>query len=258
MPERAMLMRVGIDGTKGTGNWYSPYFDDMSFVLLPIIEGWAFGVPTYGEYLNELGVESMDCFSKRKYSEMEDKQIHLDPNFENFTYGEPGSKKMKNLRKLSKGDLLVFMGAFWPFRRGATRKELEPQKKMGIFGYFELARNPCTIRSLIPDDDFDKLNEDIENIRTLLPDESYADNPHVQRILDGYDENLDTLLICGSENSALLSKVKLIAEIDGTTYRTLPDFVNVLGKERISPLSFIPYYFEGENLERLMEFLEIK
>jgi len=138
---KAVLIRVGIDYGYGA---VSPIFADDTYVYIPIY------------YKNKILMERNE---KRTYNDIEckyhddglglrkiggntnlafylpkklrDKVIHLDPEFESYTYGEPGSIKRASLLKLNEGDLLVFYlgGKNWDDK---TDNELG----VYIFGYF--------------------------------------------------------------------------------------------------------------------------
>jgi Nucleotide modification associated domain 3 len=97
---KAMLLRVGID--KGYGA-LSPVFTNLTYKYIPI-------------YYKD--IKEKEENEKRTYrslaldsflpSNLWDKKVHLDPEFDSFTYGDPTKPKRKNLMKLAKGDLLVF------------------------------------------------------------------------------------------------------------------------------------------------------
>ncbi|MGB3016953.1 MAG: hypothetical protein WBC65_04035 [Ignavibacteria bacterium] len=96
---KAILLPVGIDSNYGT---LSPVHYDNSFSYIPI-------------YYKEIEKERKE---KRTYKSLDlshavpdklvKKKVHLDPEFESFTYGDQGNQKSKALLKLNKGDLLVF------------------------------------------------------------------------------------------------------------------------------------------------------
>ena len=50
MANKALLLRVGIDSTKGTGNWFSSCVDDLS-LFIPIREALPIDVLTYSQYI---------------------------------------------------------------------------------------------------------------------------------------------------------------------------------------------------------------
>lgn len=97
---KAILLCVGIDSSYGA---LSPVWSDKSFRYIPIY------------YKDKTGKERKE---KRTYKSLDlhylvpdkivKKKVHLDPEFESFTYGDQGNQKSKALLKLNKGDLLVF------------------------------------------------------------------------------------------------------------------------------------------------------
>jgi Nucleotide modification associated domain 3 len=115
---KVALLRVGIDA--GAGGMQGPLFEDGSFEFVPIPDGPATDpnrpatdVPethsprTYGNTLGRLGRPFADYFPAARQSRMAGVRVHLDPEFETFTYGDPAPPKA-GLRRLRQGDLLVF------------------------------------------------------------------------------------------------------------------------------------------------------
>lgn len=62
---------------------------------------------------------------------MEGQSMHLDPEFATFTYGDPTRRKA-GLRRLEKGDLLVFYA-------GLTGADHDAPSALYIIGFFEVA-----------------------------------------------------------------------------------------------------------------------
>ena len=99
------LLRVGIDS--GCGGIDGPIFADRSFELMPIPDTWRLDHRTYGNALGRSGLPLVEYFPPARRAAMSSCTMHVDPEFTTFTYGDPTSPKA-GLRKLQKGDLLVF------------------------------------------------------------------------------------------------------------------------------------------------------
>jgi hypothetical protein len=100
-----VLLRVGIDS--GSGKLQGPLFADGSFEFVPIPDKFSEGVHTYGNTLGRKGAPLVTYFPRHRHGAMQDQCMHLDPEFETFTYGDPTSPKA-SLRTLQPGDMLVF------------------------------------------------------------------------------------------------------------------------------------------------------
>lgn len=126
------LLRVGID--TGSGGIHGPLFKNGDFEFIPICDKRnRFGVnrQTYG---NTKGPKHrrllVEYFPQTRREKMQAVCLHRDPEFETFTYGDPTRPK-RGLRKLKKGDLLVFYAGLegWDFC-------CDPA--LYIVGYFEI------------------------------------------------------------------------------------------------------------------------
>ena len=185
---QVVLLRVGVD--TGSGGIHGPLFRDGSFEYVPIWDKHnRFGVnkQTYGntegcKYHRKL----LDYFPERLRGKRSNTRIHYDPEFETFTYGDPTRPK-SGLKKLRKGDLLVFYGGLegWDFR-------CDPA--LYIIGYFEVEK------AGLPKD--------------FSPSEfrkDFGKNFHVRHkpVLEHQKDRL--VLVKGSERSRLLRKAKRIS-----------------------------------------------
>ena len=94
---------------------------------------------TYGNTKGStIGKLLVNYFPVRSHSRVKDVCVHCDPEFQTFTYGDPTTPKA-GLRKLKKGDLLVFYA-------GLAGWDRHCDPALYIIGYFEvekaiLARN---------------------------------------------------------------------------------------------------------------------
>ncbi len=102
---KAVLLRVGIDS--GCGGIQSPLFEDGSFEFICIPDNKRVSVHKYGKLVGKNGRPHSDYFPARKQSVAAEQHIHLDPEFETFTYGDPTIPK-RSLQKLERGDYLIF------------------------------------------------------------------------------------------------------------------------------------------------------
>lgn len=167
---QAMLLRVGID--KGSGGALAPIFEDGSFEYIPIPEGYT-PLTDSRTYLDTIG-RSSRSLSYYLPKKIKDNKMHIDPEFETYTYGDPTGKR-KYLLKLDKNDLLVFYAGLKPF------KNKKFDEALYIIGYF-------TVKNVI---DFNKLTyQNSKNMENL-----YRNNAHMKRI-----SNHKNLVIVVGEN----------------------------------------------------------
>jgi hypothetical protein len=83
--KKAMLLRVGID--KGCGGALAPIFEDGSFEFIPIPES----DPDSTESKTYMNTEGRTGHPLAYYLpvKIKDDSMHVDPEFETFTYGDP-------------------------------------------------------------------------------------------------------------------------------------------------------------------------
>jgi hypothetical protein len=103
--KQVILLRVGIDA--GCGGIQGPLFDDGTFEFVCIPDGKGVSIHTYGTMVGRNGRSHLDYFPASRQRQMAGQTIHLDPEFETFTYGDPTTPK-RSLRNLTPGDFLVF------------------------------------------------------------------------------------------------------------------------------------------------------
>lgn len=129
---KVVLLRVGID--TGSGGMHSPLFADGSFEFIPIPDGFdGLGVDerTYGNTIGRHGRPLIEYFPLHRRGAMARCPMHVDPEFETYTYGDPTILKGR-LRYLNAGDLLVFYCGLqgWDVPRAPA---------LYLVGYFEVA-----------------------------------------------------------------------------------------------------------------------
>ncbi len=102
---QVVLLRVGID--TGSGGMLGPLLPRGAFEFIPIDSDRDCLGRTYGNSSGRYGRKFIEYFPDRLKSRMEKVRMHVDPEFESFTYGDPTRPK-QGLKKLKRGDLLVF------------------------------------------------------------------------------------------------------------------------------------------------------
>ena len=135
MTRQVVLLRVGIDS--GSGGIQGPLFKDGTFDFVCIPDNKQVGVHTYGTMLGRNGQPLVDYFPASRRERMAGVHIHVDPEFETFTYGDPTTPK-RSLRKLKPGDFLVFYCGLqrWDANNGWNNKH---KPALYLAGYFEVA-----------------------------------------------------------------------------------------------------------------------
>jgi hypothetical protein len=185
-----VLLRVGID--TGSGGIHGPLFADGGFEFIPIPDGFGIDSRTYGNTVGRRGRPFVEYFPARRRSAVAPRSMHVDPEFETFTYGDPTAPK-RGLRGLRPGDLLVFYAGLkgWDFEREAA---------LYIVGFFEVAR-----AGLAPE--FSP--REIEGL--------FAANFHVRHpfVFERQRERL--VLVKGTPASRLLKKAVLLSETGADT-----------------------------------------
>jgi hypothetical protein len=131
---KAVLLRVGIDS--GCGGIQSPLFDDGTFEFVCIPDNKGVSIHKYGTCIGKNGLPHSEYFSERKREKAAQQHVHLDPEFETFTYGDPTTPK-RSLRNLESGDYLIFYCGLqkWKHKAGWNN---ESRPALYIVGYFEV------------------------------------------------------------------------------------------------------------------------
>ncbi len=135
MSQRVVLLRVGIDS--GCGGIQGPLFKDGTFEFMCIPDNKRVSVHTYGNMVGRSGAPHADYFAESRRSVMAHQTVHVDPEWETFTYGDPTPPK-KSLRTLNPGDLLVFYCGLqkWDADGGWDQGD---RPALYLAGYFEVA-----------------------------------------------------------------------------------------------------------------------
>ncbi len=129
---KVVLLRVGIDS--GSGGIQGPLFHDGTFEYICIPDNKGVGEHTYGTLIGKNGIPHSHYFPERQREKIAQQHIHLDPEFDTFTYGDPTTPK-RSLRGLERGDYLVFYAGLqnWDEKSGWHKGE---PPGLYIIGYF--------------------------------------------------------------------------------------------------------------------------
>lgn len=183
-----VLLRIGID--TGSGGIHGPLFQDSAFEYIPIPDGHQIDERTYGTLEGRHGRNLIDYFPVARREKMFDQSIHVDPEFESFTYGDPTSPKA-GLRKLKPGDLLVFYC-------GLQGWDHDSAPALYLMGYFEV----------------EWAGRATDLAKSELK-ELFSHNAHVRHRRVFERQRSDLVLVKGNANSQLLDKAVRISS-DGT------------------------------------------
>jgi hypothetical protein len=194
MKRQVVLLRVGIDS--GSGGIQGPLFEDGTFEFICIPDKKRVSIHTYGNMVGKSGSPFAGYFSESRRSQMAGQTVHVDPEWETFTYGDPTTPK-GSLRNLNPGDFLVFYCGLqeWDLESGWQR---ERRPALYLAGFFEVALAGMA-------GDFDKKVLEVE----------FGKNFHVRysSVFEQQKENL--VLVKGGPGSRLLRKARQIS-VEGT------------------------------------------
>ena len=182
-----VLLRVGIDS--GSGGIQGPLFADSSFEFICIPDNKGIDPRTYGNTVGIKGTPHVHYFPKSQQAEMTSQSIHVDPEFETFTYGDPTRPKA-GLRKLKAGDMLVFYAGLEGF-------DFPSLPALYLVGYFEvIAAGMAT-----------------EFAKEVLQ-RDFGCNFHVRHPSVFALQEADLVLVKGGSGSRLLKKAYCISAMD--------------------------------------------
>lgn len=164
-----------------------PLFRDGGFEFVPIPDDRKLDKRTYGNTIGRSGHPLVQFFPQRRQQRMTVQPMHVDPEFEAFTYGDPTPPK-KGLRRLVKGDLLIFYAGLEGF-------DFASPPALYIIGYFEV---------------------ELADLATEFSDgairRNFARNFHVRHRSLFEKQRHELVLVKGSKDSRLLKKAQLIGE----------------------------------------------
>lgn len=228
---KAILLRIGIDSNYGA---LSPVWDDMTYIYFPI----------YNKNIKEIERGETrtykDLFgNKIKYlpDKIHNKIVHLDPEFETFTYGDVKNKS-KILSTLEKGDLLIFY-------MGGVMQNDSSEKGCFIIGYLD-------VQSVFVSRNKNLTNKDLNLIRN-----EFANNAH--SISSKTQQNL--VIVKGSSRSRKLDKcIKLTDknnDASNPSYITKPKYQKEIGIRRFIIRAVPVKITDNTKLEKLKQLLNI-
>jgi hypothetical protein len=137
-PTKILLLRVGMDLGYGA---LGPLFSDGTFEYVPIPDN-PKRVSSRSVYFSQISGRrggTIEGFVPFKYRAG---PAHWDPEFETFTYGDPGKNKRQQLLQLKNGDMLVFHAGLRP-------PEEREGSKLYFIGYFVI-KNVYEVKALEP------------------------------------------------------------------------------------------------------------
>ncbi len=135
MTKRVVLLRVGIDS--GCGGIQGPLFKDGTFDFVCIPDNKRVSVHTYGSMVGRNGRTHADYFTESRRVVMANQTVHVDPEWETLTYGDPTPPK-RSLRNLRPGDLLVFYCGLQKWDAGGGWDQYH-RPALYLAGYFEVS-----------------------------------------------------------------------------------------------------------------------
>ena len=135
MTSQVVLLRVGIDA--GCGGIQGPLFEDGTFEFMCIPDNKGVSVHTYANMVGRNGMPHVGYFPQSRRKAMATQTVHVDPEWETYTYGDPTTPK-RSLRHLQPGDILAFYCGLqaWDSEKGWDRNR---QPALYLAGYFEVA-----------------------------------------------------------------------------------------------------------------------
>jgi hypothetical protein len=190
MGTQVVLLRVGVDA--GCGGIQGPLFQDGGFEFICIPDKKRVSVHTYGNMLDRTGEPVARYFPEARRKLMAAQTVHVDPEWETFTYGDPTPPK-RSLRHLNPGDFLVFYCGLeeWDVERGWNGSR---RPALYLAGYFEVALAGLA-------GDFDK---------KVLKNE-FGMNFHVRYSSVFQQQKDDLVLVKGGPGSRLFKKAHRIS-----------------------------------------------
>jgi hypothetical protein len=135
MSKQVVLLRVGVDA--GCGGIQSPLFEDGTFEFICIPDRKGVSIHTYGSMTDKGGEPLVNYFPRSRRKDLADQHVHVDPEFETFTYGDPTLPK-RSLRRLKAGDFLVFYCGLQRWD-GDSGWDNSHRPALYLAGFFEVA-----------------------------------------------------------------------------------------------------------------------
>lgn len=239
---KAVLLRVGIDS--GCGGIQGPLFSDGSFEFVCIPDNKRISAHKYGTVIGKNGRPHSAYFPARKQVAIAEQHIHLDPEFETFTYGDPTTPK-RSLQQLERGDYLIFYCGLQEWDEEAGWRVSE-SPALYIVGYFvvELAGMAANFS------------------KTTLKRE-FGNNFHVRYPTVFEKQRDDLVLVKGGPDSRLLTKAHRLSSVgndrSGKPLKVLsPEMRKVFGTfdGKVSIQRSPPRWVEAAFVEKAIKFVK--
>lgn len=220
-----------------------PLLKDGSFEFVCIPDRHRVGVHTYGNFVGRFGRPFVDYFAASRRPAMSAQQIHVDPEFETFTYGDPTSPK-RSLRTLKPGDVLAFYAGLqeWDESSGWNT---ESRPGLYLVGYFVVSLAGMAL-------DFSDDERRSE----------FGSNFHVRHLQLYRRQKSDLVLVKGGNGSRLLKKAHRISaegqDCNGKPIKVLsPAMQRVFGDfdGRIAIQRSPPRWVAEKHIEKAIAFL---
>ena len=243
MKKRVVLLRVGVDS--GCGGIQGPLFANGTFEFICIPDKKGVSNDTYGNMFGRDGKPLVRYFPLSKREKLAEQCVHVDPEFETFTYGDPTTPK-SGLRTLKPGDLLVFYCGLqrWDEER---RWDNGHRPALYLVGFFEvsLAGIAC---------DFDK--------RVL--ESQFGENFHVRHSSVFEEQKNHLVLVKGGPGSRVFRKAALISVEDkdrrGRPLKVLSSGMQrvfgTFGSDIVSVQRSNPRWVEPHFVDKAVEFVK--
>lgn len=192
MKKQVVLLRVGIDA--GCGGIQGPLFEDGSFEFMCIPDNKGVSVHTYGNMVGRNGKPHVGYFTGSRRKLMALQTVHVDPEWESFTYGDPTTPK-RSLRNLNPGDFLVF---YCGLQKWNSESEWQNDCRPSLYlaGYFEVA-----LAGMAGDFESSVLKSEFEK------------NFHVRYPSVFQQQKDDLVLVKGGPGSRLFKKARQISAV---------------------------------------------
>lgn len=115
-PRNALLVRVAADQSAGGGHWNGPGDgDSRQFVYVAIPENAQLHPGCERPYSELAG--ALESFGRPLPPHLLGRHMHLDPDFEQLTYGDQGERGRQLRERVDRGDWIVFYAALADVRR---------------------------------------------------------------------------------------------------------------------------------------------
>jgi Nucleotide modification associated domain 3 len=242
MRKQVVLLRVGVDA--GCGGIQAPLFDDGTFQFICIPDNKRVSVHTYGNMVGRSGERLVSYFPRSQRKTLAEQHVHVDPEFETFTYGDPTIPK-RSLRNLRPDDLLVFYCGLqrWDATRGWDSSQ---RPALYLAGLFEVALAGMA-------GEFDE----------KVLESQFGKNFHVRYPTVFEQQKADLVLVKGGPGSRLFRKARQISaegkDRAGKPLKVLsPEMQGVFGTlgGRIAIQRSPPRWVESQFVDRAINYLE--